>query len=66
MSDIPALGVDWGKCTDPKNGRGDKIHYHKLGYSFEWYGGSGGSDTLLNGLDEALNFRYMFLFGCTV
>ena len=38
-SDIPALGVDWGKCTDPKNGRGDKIHYHKLGYLFVWYGG---------------------------
>ena len=63
MSDIPALGVDWGKCTDPKNGRGDKMHHHKLGYPFKRNGGSGGSDALLNGPDEALNFRDMFLFG---
>ena len=31
------------------------MHYHKLGYPFERHGGSGGSDTLLNGPDEALN-----------
>ena len=42
------------------------MHYHELGYSFERNGGSGGSDALLNGPDEALNFRDMFLFGCTV
>ena len=42
------------------------MHYHKLGYPFERHGGSGGSDALLNGPDEALNFRDMFLFGCTV
>ena len=42
------------------------MHYHKLRYSFERHGGSGGSDALLNSLDEALNFRYVFLFGCTV
>ena len=55
-----------GKCIEPKNGRVDKMHYHKLGYSFEWHGGSGGSDTFLNGPDEALNFRDMYFFGCTV
>ena len=42
------------------------MHYHELGYFFEWHGGSGGSDALPNGPDEALNFRDMFLFGCTV
>ena len=42
------------------------MHYHKLGYPFEQHGGLGGSDALLNGLDEALNFRDMLLFGCTV
>ena len=66
MSDIPAPGVDWGKCIDKKNGRGNKMHYLKLGYPFERNGGSGGSDALLNGPDEALNFRDMLLFGCTV
>ena len=42
------------------------MHYHELGYLFEWHGGSGGSDALLNGKDEALNFRDMLIFGCTV
>ena len=42
------------------------MHYHELGYSFEQNGGSGGSDALLNGPDEELNFRDMLLFGCTV
>ena len=42
------------------------MNYHKLGYSFGQNGGLGGSDALLNGPDEALNFRDMFLFGCTV
>ena len=42
------------------------MHYHKLAYPFERNGGSGGSDALLNGPYEALNFRYMFLFGCIV
>ena len=42
------------------------MHYHKLGYSFEQHGGSGGSDALFDGPDEALNLRDMFLFGCTV
>ena len=51
---------------DPKNGRGDKMHYNELGYSFERNGGSGGSDALLNGPYEAINFRDMLLFGCTV
>ena len=55
-----------GKCIEPKNGRVDKMHYHKLGYSFERHGGLGGSDALLNGPDEALNFRDMYFFGCTV
>ena len=35
------------------------MHHHKLGYPFERHGGSGGSDALLNGPDEALNFRDM-------
>ena len=42
------------------------MRYHKIGYPFERHGGSGGYDTLLNGPDEALNFRDMFLFGRTV
>ena len=42
------------------------MHYNKLGYPFERHDGSGGSDALLNGLDEALNFRDMLLFGFTV
>ena len=33
------------------------MHYHKLGYSFERHGGSGGYDALLNGLDEAHQIR---------
>ena len=37
------------------------MHYHELGYLFELHGGSGGSDALLNGPDEALNFRDMLL-----
>ena len=41
------------------------MHFHKIGYLFERHGGSGGSDALLNGPDEALNFRDMLLFGCT-
>ena len=56
MSDSPTPGVE----------RGENMHYHKLGYSFERHGGSVGSDALCNGPDEALNFRDMFLFGCTV
>ena len=55
-----------GEIIDPKNGRGNKMHYHKIGYLFERHGGSGGYDALLNGLDEALNLRDMFLFGYTV
>ena len=42
------------------------MHYHKLGYLFERDGGSVRSDALLNGPDEALSFRDMFLFGYTV
>ena len=42
------------------------MHYNKIGYPFERHGGLGGSDALLNGPDEALNFRDMFIFGCTV
>ena len=41
------------------------MHYNKLVYAYAQNGGSGGSDALLNGLYEALNFSYMFLFGCT-
>ena len=66
MSDSTAPGVDGGKCIEPKNGRGDKMHHHKLGYSFERHGCLGGSDALLNVPDEALNFRDMFLLGCIV
>ena len=66
VSDSPAPGVDGGESIYPKNGRGNKMHYHKLGYPFERHGGSGGSDALLNGPDEALNSRDMLLFGCTV
>ena len=66
MSDSPAPVVDGGKSLIQKNGRGDKMHYHELGYPFERHGGSGRSDALLNGLDEALNFRDMLLFGCIV
>ena len=51
-----------GEMHCAKNGRGDKMHYHDLRYSVERHGGSGGSDTLLNGPDEALNFRDMFFF----
>ena len=39
----------------------DRMNYHKLRYLFEWHGGSGRSDALLNVPDETLNFRYMFL-----
>ena len=42
------------------------MHYHELGYWFERHGGSIGYGALLNGPDEALNFRDMLLFGCTV
>ena len=42
------------------------MHYNKLGYPFERHGDSGRSDALLNGPDEAINFRDMLLFGCTV
>ena len=42
------------------------MHYHELGYLFERHGGSGGSDALLNGPYEALNFRDMLLFICIV
>ena len=42
------------------------MHYHKLGYSFEGHGASGGSDALRNSPGEALKFRDMFLFVCTV
>ena len=63
MSDIHEPSVDRGKCIEPKNGRGDNMQYHKLGYSFARHGGSGGSDALLNGTDEALNFREILLFG---
>ena len=62
MSDSPAPVVDGGNALI-QNGIGDKMHYHKLGYSFELHGGLGGSDVLLNGPDEALNFSDMFLFG---
>ena len=41
------------------------MHYHKLRYSFEQHGGSGGYDALLNDPDETLNLRDMFLFICT-
>ena len=66
MSDSPAPGVGGGNALRKKNGRGDKMHYHKLGYLFERHGGLSVSDALLNGPDEALNFMGMFLFGCTV
>ena len=55
-----------GEMHRAKNGRGKNMQYHKLGYSFERNGGSGRSDALRNGPDEVLNFRDMFLFGCTV
>ena len=42
------------------------MHYHKLEYLFERHGGSDGYDALLNGPDEALNFRDTLLLGCTV
>ena len=42
------------------------MHHNKIGYSFEWHSGLGGSDALLNGPYEALNFRDILLFGCTV
>ena len=42
------------------------MHYNKVGYPFEWHGGSGGSDALLKGPDEALNLRDMLLFGCKI
>ena len=42
------------------------MHYYRLGHSLERHGGSGESDALLNGPDEALNFRDILLFGCTV
>ena len=66
MSDSPSPGVDGGNALIQKNGRGENIHYHWLGYSFERHSGSGGSYALLNGQDEVLNFREMFLFGRTV
>ena len=62
MCDSPAPGVDGRNALSQKNGRGDKMHYHKLEYSFGRHGGLGGSDALLNGPDEALNFRDIFLF----
>ena len=42
------------------------MYYYELGYLFEHHGGSGRSDALLNGPDKVLNFRDIFLFGCTV
>ena len=42
------------------------MHYRELGYFFERHGGLSGYDALSSGPDEALNFRDMFLFGCTV
>ena len=42
------------------------MHYYNIRYSFERHGVSGGFDALLNGLDEALNSRGMFLFRFTV
>ena len=42
------------------------MHYRELGYFFERHGGLSGYDALPSGPDEALNFRDMFLFGCTV
>ena len=41
--DSPALGVD---------GRNALMHYHKIRYSFDYHGGLGGYDALLNGPDE--------------
>ena len=35
------------------------MHYHKLRYLIEEHSGPGGSDALLNGPDEVLNFRDM-------
>ena len=52
-----------GEIHSAKNGRGDKMHYHELGYSFERHDGSGGSDMLLDNPDEAFNFRGMLFFG---
>ena len=39
------------------------MYYHKIVYSFEQHGGSGGSGALLNGPYEALNFRDMLFLG---
>ena len=52
-----------GEMHKPKNGRGEKMHYHELGYLFEWHGGSGGSDTLLNGPDDTKNKALWKRFG---
>ena len=35
------------------------MNYNELIYFFEWHSGLGGYDMLLNGPDEALNFRDM-------
>ena len=66
MSDSPAPGVDGGNALTQKNDKGKKMHYHEFVYQFEWHGGSGGSNALLNGPDEALNFRDALILGFTV
>ena len=66
MSDSHVTGVDGGNSSSQKNGRDDKMNNHEIGYSFEQHGGLDRSDKLLNGPDEALNFKDMFPFGCTV
>ena len=42
------------------------MHYNELGYLFERNGGLGGSNALLNGPDEALNFRDRLILVFTV
>ena len=59
MSEIPVPGVYGRKALIQKNCRGNKMHYHNLRYLFEQHSGPGGSDALLNGPDEVLNFRDM-------
>ena len=61
LSDSPVPGVDGGNSLSQKMAEATRCT-HELGYLFERHGGLGRSDALLNGLDEALNFRDMLLF----
>ena len=62
--DIPAPSVDGGNSLSQNIAEAKGFTIISLDIFFERHGDSGGSDALLNGLDEALSFRDIFLFVC--